>query len=147
MYLKLNNVMLRTEIEDWGKLVDILSALVVPKPRVLDIRDFYTEELDLLVTTSIQCKRNGKPNTIIGIADCFMSSVKDIFVYALKEDRFEILELLDNVVLCQMTIFAGYAEIYVQEEAVRKEVHRTLCIMESFYDEFKVKQLNKYGYE
>jgi len=139
--------MLRNEIEDWDKLVVILNTLVVPKPRVLDIRDFYTAELDLLVTTSINCKKNGKPNTIIGIADCFMSSIKDIFVYALKEDRFEILELLDKVVMCQITIFAGYAEIYISEGTVRKEVHRTLCIMESFYDEFKVKQLNKYGYE
>jgi len=138
--------MLRNQIKDWKELGVLLQALIVPKPKVMDIRDFYSDELDVLVESSLVFKRYGKPSTIIGIADCFMSSVKDIFIYALQEDEFEILELLDKVVLSQFTIFGGYSEIYVLEEHTRVEVHKTLCAMENFYNQFKLKQLNKYGY-
>jgi hypothetical protein len=138
--------MLRNEINNWKNFREILKLMVIPKPKVLNIRDFYTEELDFLVQSSLVFKKYGKPNTITGIADCFMSSIKDIFVYALKEDEFEVLELLDKVVVCQFNIFAGYAELYLTEHNTRIEVQRTLCSMEEFYNDFKLKQLNKYGY-
>ena len=138
--------MLRNEINNWKSFSEILKLMVIPKPSVKDIRDFYTEELDYMVQSSLRFKKYGKPQTIIGIGECFMSSIKDIFIYALQEDEFEVLEILDSVVLSQFTIFSGYAEIYYTDEKVRKNAHYALCDMEDSYNEFKLKQLNKYGY-
>jgi len=136
--------MLREQIKDWKALQEYLEPLIISKPSVADIREFYTEELDFLVVTSLLYKKYGKPRSIVGIAQCFMSNIKDLFVYALQEDQFEVLDMLDRIVDSQFTIFSCYAEVYMQEENISAEVHATLCMMEDTYNKFKTRQLNNY---
>jgi len=136
--------MLRNEIKDWRELEVLLKALIVPKPKVKDIRDFYNEKLDYLVTTSVIYRKHGKPNTIIGIAECFTSSMRDIFNYALKEDKFEILALLNRVIESEFTIFRCYVEIYFLTEDSRQELYSVLRAIYDKYEDHKKVQLDNY---
>lgn len=140
----MKKTMLRKTIKSWEDIEDKLSSLLVYKPKMKDIDGFFNKDFEWFIVNSAFFHRNGIPTTIINIADYFVSAMRDVYRYALKEDQFEILRMIDEAVKCQFRIFEAHCEVYCTKQDMKNQILNLLKEIREEYEDYKKKQLKNY---